>query len=196
MVEPETRRGPGRPRKPGDFPRHEARPSVSAKTPLLARIRVQPSVWRLDGRRMLPAVVNALAESADRFGTRFVFYRIEKDHLLLLLESPDRVSLERAMQGFGIRLSKALNRVMGSAGSVFAERYHLHVLETPDEVADALYRVLHEPRPHRSPPYVAELAPARSRVLRRALTTREGKRLARAIPRIEPRKPRRRPSSS
>jgi hypothetical protein len=42
------------------------------------------------------------------------------------------------MQGLGIRMAKALNRAMRAEGSVFADRYHGHVLRTPSEVKRAL----------------------------------------------------------
>jgi hypothetical protein len=41
-----------------------------------------------------------------------------------------------------IRVAKTLNRVWGRRGSVFADRYHDHVLKTPREVRNALSYVL------------------------------------------------------
>jgi hypothetical protein len=47
-------------------------------------------------------------------------------------------ALARAMQGFGIRAAKALNRLMNKRGRVFEDRYHTHVLRTPTETARAM----------------------------------------------------------
>jgi hypothetical protein len=176
------RRGPGRPRKPGDFPRHVARPAVRARVPLLVRVRVQPDVWRLDTRRTLPVVVAALSEGADRFGVRIVFYRVESDRLLLVVEAENRLALKRGMQGFGIRLSKAINRLMGTRGSILAERYHLTALAEPEQTRAALIDVLVEKAGSASLPRVGRLAEPRSRALRSALSSTRLRRVAARVP--------------
>lgn len=52
------------------------------------------------------------------------------------------------MQGLLIRVAKALNRLWGRSGSVFADRYHERVLKTPKEVRAALVYVLHNAKKH------------------------------------------------
>src|SRR3989442_7203771 len=46
------------------------------------------------------------------------------------------------MQGLGVRIAKALNRVMGRKGAVLADHYHARVLRSPTQVANALAYVL------------------------------------------------------
>jgi hypothetical protein len=46
------------------------------------------------------------------------------------------------MKGLGVRMARALNRMLGKKGAVYAERYHATVLRTPAEVARALDHVL------------------------------------------------------
>jgi hypothetical protein len=46
------------------------------------------------------------------------------------------------MKGLEVRMARALNRMMKRRGSVFADRYHAHVLRTPREVAHAIRYVL------------------------------------------------------
>ena len=41
-----------------------------------------------------------------------------------------------------IRIARAMNRVLGRTGRVFADRYHAHALKTPTEVANAIAYVL------------------------------------------------------
>jgi hypothetical protein len=192
----QERRGPGRPRKPGDFPRHVARPSIRGRVPLLVRVRVQPDVWRLDKRRTLPVVVSALSEGADRFGVRIVFYRVESDRLLLVVEADNRLALKRGMQGFGIRLSKAINRLMGTRGSILAERYHLTALTQPEETRAALIGVLEEAGAASAPPRVGKLAEPRSRALRSALASTRVRRAAARVPSLAARAQWRRSSAS
>jgi hypothetical protein len=46
------------------------------------------------------------------------------------------------MQGLGVRLAKAVNRSLGRAGTVFAERYHARRLKTALDVWRVLQYVL------------------------------------------------------
>jgi hypothetical protein len=158
-------------------------------------VRVLPDVWKLDSKRALPVVVAALAEGAERFGMRIVFYRIAADRLMMLVEADDRDALTRGMQGFGIRFSKAINRMMGTEGTIFAERYHLEVLVQSEQTRRALARLLERPPPKTSPPALGKLADPRSRSLRNALSSAAVARLARRVPSVEPKLPKRRPAS-
>jgi hypothetical protein len=56
----------------------------------------------------------------------------------LLVEAQDRQARSRGMQALTIRMARALNRMMRRRGTVFAERFHAHVLRTRREVAHAL----------------------------------------------------------
>jgi len=46
------------------------------------------------------------------------------------------------MQGLGVRIAKALNKLMQQHGSVFADHYHSRLLRTPTELVNALGYVL------------------------------------------------------
>ena len=52
------------------------------------------------------------------------------------------------MQGLAVRCARKLNRLWGRKGTVFADRYHDHVLRTPREVRNALCYVLNNARHH------------------------------------------------
>ena len=67
---------------------------------------------------------------------------MQSSHLHLLCEAEDRKALSRGMQGLLIRVAKTLNRLWKRRGSVFAQRYHEHILKTPREVRNALAYVL------------------------------------------------------
>ena len=53
------------------------------------------------------------------------------------------------MQGLGVRLAKAVNRVLGRTGTVFAQRYHARRLKTARDVWRVLHYVLNNVRRHR-----------------------------------------------
>jgi hypothetical protein len=54
------------------------------------------------------------------------------------------------MQGLGVRIARALNRLWRRRGKVLADRYHAHVLSSPKEVRTALVYVLHNARKHKA----------------------------------------------
>ncbi|MFL5310309.1 MAG: hypothetical protein ACJ79H_07660 [Myxococcales bacterium] len=62
--------------------------------------------------------------------------------LHLIAEARDAMALARGIQGLSIRIAKAVNRVLGPRGPVFADRYHAHALRTPTETANAIAYVL------------------------------------------------------
>jgi hypothetical protein len=53
------------------------------------------------------------------------------------------------MQGLAIRLARAINRVLGRTGKVFADRDHMRILQTPAEVRNALLYVVENRWKHR-----------------------------------------------
>jgi hypothetical protein len=80
--------------------------------------------------------------SVGRFGLRLIEFSVLGNHMHLLVEADDHVALSRGMQGLGIRLAKALNRVMSARGRVFSDHYHSRVLRTPTELVNAIAYVL------------------------------------------------------
>jgi putative transposase len=66
----------------------------------------------------------------------------------LLVEAENTVALSRGMQGLGIRLAKAVNRVLARHGAVWGDRYHARDLRTPSEVRNGLAYVLLNARKH------------------------------------------------
>jgi len=67
---------------------------------------------------------------------------VQRDHLHLVVEAANREALARALHALAIRIARAINRVLGRKGRVFADRYHLRILKTPTEVKNALRYVL------------------------------------------------------
>ena len=70
------------------------------------------------------------------------------NHIHLIVEAPDRKALTRGMQGLGVRIARALNRVMKRHGRVVSDRYHAHILKTPSEVKRARHYLLTNARHH------------------------------------------------
>jgi hypothetical protein len=67
-----------------------------------------------------------------------IHYSVQGNHLHLIVEAAGRQALSRGMQALTIRMARALNRMMCRRGTVFADRFHAHVLRSRREVAHAL----------------------------------------------------------
>jgi len=133
-----AREGAGRPAK-GDQAgvSHLTRPALAARFPVLVTWRMDRAVWNLRSRRCFGAMQRAMYRGALRFGFRLVHYAVLGNHMHMIVEAPDRVALARGMKGLGVRIARALNRVMGRHGRVIGERYHARILRTPTEVQHA-----------------------------------------------------------
>ncbi|MBI2394327.1 MAG: hypothetical protein HYV09_32450, partial [Deltaproteobacteria bacterium] len=130
-----ARRGAGRPRSSSSVS-HAARPRFDGgKTPLHVTLRMARGVWNLRSQRGYRCVEHALAAERAAGALRVVHFSVQGNHLHLIVEASDAPTLSRRMQGFGIRLAKRINRMMGRArGRVLGGRYHARVLATPREV--------------------------------------------------------------
>jgi REP element-mobilizing transposase RayT len=49
-----------------------------------------------------------------------VHFSVQKDHLHLIVEVANREALSRALRTLAIRIARAINRVLGRKGKVFA----------------------------------------------------------------------------
>jgi len=115
---------------------------LSAQHPVHATWRVLPNVWNLRSRRCFSRIAQAFSRGRYRFGFRLVHFSVQGNHLHLVVEAEDERALARGMQGLGVRIAKALNRLMQRKGSVFADHYHARILRSPTQVANALAYVL------------------------------------------------------
>ena len=141
------RAGAGRPQKPDAGASHAPRPGL-ARCPVHVTLRVCDHVWNLRSRRSLRVVEQALSGVLARPGFRVVHFSLQGDHVHLLVEADGARELACGMKALSIRLSKGMNRMMGSTGPVLEDRYHAHVLRTPREVRNALSYVLLNHRSH------------------------------------------------
>lgn len=108
-----------------------------------------PHVWNLRSQRGFACVARALAAERSRGELRIVHYSVQGNHLHLIVETADRETLARRMQGFGVRLARAINAMMRRRrGRVLGDRYHARVLATPREAHRAIRYVLHNHATH------------------------------------------------
>ena len=143
------RAGAGRKRRPGRrrMP-HGPRPVFGHRCPLHITIRVADHVYNLRSRRARSAVERMLRGCAGAFGVSIVQVSVQGNHIHLLVEAPDQVSLSRAMKGMGVRLARCLNKLMGRTGPVLGDRYHARRLRTPTEVTNTIHYIRNNFRKH------------------------------------------------
>src|SRR3954465_5278066 len=136
------RKGAGRPPNcPSKVP-HLRRPSLSRHHPVHVTLRLVPGLESLRSRRGYRAVLPAVAAGRERDDFRVAHLSVQSDHLHLIAEADDRGALSRGVQGLAIRVAKSLNAALGRHGKVFAERFHMHILRSVREVANAVDYVL------------------------------------------------------
>ena len=112
------------------------------RAPLHVTWKMRRHVWNLRTRRCFRPIERALWPACDRFGMRINHFSVQGNHVHLIVEADDGRALARGMQGLGVRIAKALNRVMEKRGGVMADRFHSRLLRTPTEVRRAIDHVL------------------------------------------------------
>lgn len=138
------RPGAGRPRKKGrrNTP-HRARPDHKARYPVHVTLRARREVQFLRTQVVFKQIRAALALASrqpDLF--RLTQFSVQDDHVHAMVEAADKNALSRGMRGLVIRLARAINRALGTRGSVWADRWHGQTLTTPRQVKNALVYVL------------------------------------------------------
>ncbi len=111
-------------------------------------MRVARHVWNLRSERAFACIRRALGFERRLGELRIVHFSVQGNHLHLLAEAQDHAVLARRMQGFGIRLARALNAMMGRRGRVFGDRYHARPLRSAREAFRALRYVLQNHAKH------------------------------------------------
>ncbi len=144
---PAARRGAGVSHTPRAAVSHTPRAAVSAREPVLVTLKVRSEVVRLRSRRTFARLVPALMAAREGL-LRLVHFSVQRDHIHLLVEAEDERALSRGVQGLSVRIARALNKLMGRRGRIFADRYHARVLGTPRQVRNALAYVLGNARKH------------------------------------------------
>ena len=121
---------------------HQKKAEHDARHPIHATLKLAQGVPGLRNKRTLGVIERAFDQGKERFGFRLVHYSVQGNHMHLIVEAQDRLSLTRGMKGLAVRLARALNAAWRRKGRVFRERFHEHALKTPREVRNALAYVL------------------------------------------------------
>jgi hypothetical protein len=130
---------------------HRQRAALASRYPVHVTMKLRAGLPRLRSKpeyAVLRAAFAAGCARAVRGALRLCHYAVLNDHLHLLCEAANRTALARGLQGLLIRIAKALNKLWSRRGSVFADRYHDHILTSPREVRNALRYVFGNGKKH------------------------------------------------
>jgi REP element-mobilizing transposase RayT len=143
------RNGAGRPcsrARPSE--RHKRRKAFRASEPLHVITRVVRRVGSLRRRDLYAAIRDATITVAKYENARIVHLSIQRTHVHLIVEATHKTALAAAMQSFLISAARMINRALEQRGTVFADRYHAKVLQTPRQVRNCVAYVLNNWRHH------------------------------------------------
>ncbi|HEX4384601.1 MAG TPA: transposase, partial [Myxococcales bacterium] len=111
------------------------RPEFAARNPLHVTQRMVPAVGHLRTQMRLALIKQALHDASGHLGMQVVHFSVQGNHLHLVVEAENAAALSRGMKGLAVRVAVRLNRLAKRRGTVFADRYHARVLESPRAVA-------------------------------------------------------------
>jgi REP element-mobilizing transposase RayT len=144
-----ARKGAGR-RRTGrclDAP-HRKRREISRHHPIHVVLRTRKDVPRLRRGPTYRAIERALRHVLGEHAFRVVHMSIQHNHLHLLVEAEDKAALSHGMRSLAITAARAINRVLGRKGNVFAYRYNAKPITSPRQMRNALSYVLNNWRRH------------------------------------------------
>jgi putative transposase len=127
---------------------HVKREEFAARNPVHVTQRMRPGVGYLRTQARFALIQAALRAASGRFGMQVVHFSVQGNHLHLIVEAEGAGALARAMKGLAVRIAVGLNRLAERRGTVFADRYHAHVMSTPRKVANTVRYVLQNFRKH------------------------------------------------
>jgi len=148
------RRGAGRKPRVGARPGVPHRPRATHRSahPVHVTMRARDGLPPFREQALFGAIRGAIREAsrspAVRGAFRVLHFSVQRDHLHLIVEAHNRAVLSRGMQSLGVRVARAVNRVLRASGQVIGERFHARELRTPSQVRNALVYVLMNFRKH------------------------------------------------
>ena len=129
---------------------HVKRPPHKARHPIHITLRARRGLPSLRAQLIETLIRDVLRRQKRRSyepGFQIVHFSIQRDHLHLIAEAHD-AQLRSGISGFVISFARRLNRMLDRRGSVWADRYHRHDLESPTEVRNALRYVFQNWKKH------------------------------------------------
>jgi hypothetical protein len=140
------RAGAGRP-KTSPFVPHEVRPDVDKRCPIRVTLKLRSGFPSLRSPELYSVFAKA-AHRARRFGVRIIEFTVLAKAIHMIVEVKSKEELERSFKSLNTTMAIALKKAREEEthepheGPVFLGRFHMELLETPDQLKAALRDVL------------------------------------------------------
>ncbi|MBC7714829.1 MAG: transposase [Rhizobacter sp.] len=120
--------------------RHIRRDRITKPTSMHLTIKVRENKADIKSKRILKALHHAIIRARLK-KLRVIHYTLEYNHVHLLVEASDHKVMHQGMQALGISLSKAINKMKRTKGTVYKHRYHLRKLNSVRELKNVLHYI-------------------------------------------------------
>ncbi|HEY1546514.1 MAG TPA: transposase [Kofleriaceae bacterium] len=135
------RPGAGRKRKRGSVS-HRMRPAFPQRFPQHVTLRLGADTPAIARDYLMARVIRPCIALCAKPFFRVVEFNVLSNHVHLICEADDAMSLARGVQGLAIRLARRLNTALKRKGKFFGPRYHAVQLRSPAQVRNTLRYVL------------------------------------------------------
>ena len=143
------RPGAGRPRKQGAVS-HDKRSRFPKRFPQHVTLRLGANTPPIAREYLMRRVIRPCITLCEKPFFRVVEFNVLSNHVHLICEADDAMTLARGVQGLAIRLARRLNIALKRKGKFFGPRYHAVALRSPSQVRNTLRYVLLN-RKHHAP---------------------------------------------
>jgi putative transposase len=131
----------GRTRKKGATS-HQTRPELVSRFPQHVTLRLAASSPTIARDWLMKRVIRPCIALCEKPFFRVVEFNVLSNHVHLICEADDAMTLARGVQGLAIRLARRLNTALIRKGKLFGPRYHAVALRSPAQVRNTLRYVL------------------------------------------------------
>src|ERR1700742_150691 len=143
------RPGAGRKKQKGSVS-HRTRAAFPTRFPQHVTLRLGADTPRIASEWLMKRVIRPCIALCEKPFFRVVEFNVLSNHVHLICEADDAMTLARGVQGLAIRLARRLNTALKRKGKLFGPRYHAVALRTPTQVRNTLRYVLLNRKHHAS----------------------------------------------
>src|SRR6201996_4706060 len=136
-----SRAGAGRKKKRGAVS-HQTRRRFASRFPQHVTMRLGAETPPIAREWLMSRVIRPCISLCEKPFFRVVEFNVLSNHVHLICEADDAMTLARGVQGLAIRLARRLNTALKRKGKFFGPRYHAVALRTPAQVRNTLRYVL------------------------------------------------------
>jgi putative transposase len=135
------RPGAGRKKRKGTVS-HLTRPAFPTRFPQHVTLRLGADAPSIAREWLMKRVIRPCIALCEKPLFRVVEFNVLSNHVHLICEAGDAMTLARGVQGVAIRFARRLNTALKRKGKLFGPRYHAVTLRSPAQVRNTLRYVL------------------------------------------------------